>query len=96
VLHLIRPKATALFYLLRGREITLPGCDELKAKLSNERENSDHTRQPDSLKCSLKLTYMSVRKANRKSHLNTKRLYDRKAKLRGFEPGDLVYLYNSA
>jgi hypothetical protein len=76
--------------------MTLPGCDELKAKLSKERGNSDHTHQLDSLKCSLKLTYMSVRKANRKSHLYTKRLYDCKAKLRSFELGDLVYIYNSA
>jgi hypothetical protein len=74
----------------------LPSCDDLKAKLSKERENSDHTRRLDSLKSSLKLAYESVRKANRKSHLNNKRLYDRKAKLRSFEIGDLVYLYNPA
>jgi hypothetical protein len=33
-------------------------------------------------------------KANRKSHLNNKRLYDKRAKPREFEVQDLVYLYN--
>ena len=34
-----------------------------------------------------------VNKANRKSHVNNKRLRDRKAKLLKFEVGDVVYLY---
>jgi len=34
-----------------------------------------------------------VNRAHRKSRLNNKRLRDRKAKLRKFEVGDLVYLY---
>jgi hypothetical protein len=37
-----------------------------------------------------------VKKANKKSHLKNKRLYDRKAKLRSFQTGDIVYLYNPA
>ena len=84
------------FYLLHGREMTLPSSDDLKAKLSKEVESSDHTHRLENLKSSLKFAYESVRKANRKSHLNNKRLYDRKAKLRSFEIGDLVYLYNPA
>ena len=36
-------KGYSPFYLLRGREITLPSCDDLKAKLSEERENSDYS-----------------------------------------------------
>jgi hypothetical protein len=34
--------------------------------------------------------------SNRKSHLNNKRLYDKRAKPREFEVQDLVYLYNPA
>ena len=81
------------FYMLHGREMTLPCSDDLKAKLSNEVENSDYTRRLERLKSSLKLAYESVRKVNRKSHLNNDRLCDRKAKLRSFEIGDPVCLY---
>jgi hypothetical protein len=35
-------------------------------------------------------------KNNKKSHLNNKRLSDRKAKIRSFVKGELVYLYNPA
>ena len=84
------------FYLLHGREMTLPSSDDLKAKLSKEVGSPDHTHRLENLKSSLKFAYESVKKANRKSHLNNKRLYDRKAKLRSFEIGDLVYLYNPA
>ena len=84
------------FYILLGREMTLPSNDNMKAKLSKELENSNHTRQLQSLKSSLKLAYESVRKSNWKSQLNNKISYDRKAKLRVLEIGDLVYLYNEA
>ena len=84
------------FYLLHAREMTLPSSDDLKAKLSKELENYDNTGLINSLKYSLKLAYESVRKKNRKSHLNKKRLHDRKAKLTSFEMGDFVYLYNPA
>ena len=50
--------------------------------------------QLESLKYSLKLAYESVRKANRKSHLNNRRIYDRKARPRSFKIGNLVYLNN--
>jgi len=48
------------------------------------------------MKASLKLAYKLVAKANRKSHQNNKRLYDRRAKVRNFKENDLVYLYNPA
>jgi len=38
----------------------------------------------------------ALQKVNRQSHLNKKRLYDRKAKLRSFQLEDIVYLYNPA
>ena len=73
--------------------MTLPSSDDLKAKLSKDVNNSDHTRLLDNLKSSLKLVYHSVKKANRKSHLNNNILCDRKAKLRSSEIGEL---YNPA
>jgi len=44
----------------------------------------------------LKLAYQQVARANKKSYLNNKFWYDRKAKQRKFEVNDLVYLYNPA
>jgi hypothetical protein len=74
----------------------LPSSEDLKGKLTPEVRNSDHSHRLETLKSSLKLAYQSVKKANRRSHLNNKRLYDRKAKPRSFDIGDLVYLYNPA
>jgi hypothetical protein len=84
------------FHLLLGREMTLPSSDDLKAKLSKDVKNSDHTRRLDNLKSSLKLVYQSVKKANRKSPLNNKMLCDGMAKLRSSETGELVCLHNPA
>jgi hypothetical protein len=81
-------------HLLLGREITLPSNNDLKAKLSKDVKNSDHTRRLENLNSSLKLVYQSVKKANKKSPLNNKMLCDRKAKLRSSEIGELVCLYN--
>jgi hypothetical protein len=80
-------------HLLHGREMILPSTDDLKAKLSKEVKDHDHAKRLQNLKFSLKKAYQFVKKNNRKSHLNNKRLYDRKAKLESFEIGDLVYLY---
>jgi hypothetical protein len=79
------------FYSLHGREMVLLGNDNLKAKIASE--NPDHKRCLENLKSSLKLAYRAVARANRKSHEN-KRLYDRKATVRRFEAGELVYLHN--
>jgi len=80
------------FYLLHGREMILPNHANLKAKVTAE--NPDHKQRLESLKSSLKLAYETVAKANKISHQNNKRLYDRKAKTRHFKVDDLVYLYN--
>jgi len=72
----------------------LPNQDDLRAKISAK--PLDHNQRLKSLKASLRLAYKSVRQANRKAHQNNKRLYDRRAKLRSFEAGDQVYLYNPA
>ena len=70
----------------------LRSSDNLKFKISQE--NPDHKRRMESFKSSLKLAYQAVAKANRTSHRNEKILYDRKAKSRYFQVGDLVYLHN--
>jgi len=61
-----------------------------------DKENSDLEYRLENLKSSLRLAYKSVKKANKWSHLNNKRLYDRKAKQRNFQLRDIVYLYNPA
>ena len=81
------------FFFLHGREMILPSQDNLKARVSGE--NLDQKRLKN-LKTSLKTAYKSVAKANRMSHRNNKKLYDRKAKLRNFQVGEFVYLYNPA
>ena len=83
------PNTTTAFspyYLLHGREMVLPNSNDLKAKVPTE--NSDHDSRLENLKSSLRLAYKLVKKANRKSHLKNKRLYDRRAKLRSFRTGD--------
>jgi hypothetical protein len=82
------------FFLLHGREMTLPGSENLKAQLPKGNFNPD--RRLENLKSSLKMAYKLAAKANEKSHQRNKRLYDRKAKLRKFQVKDLVYLYNPA
>lgn len=84
------------FFLLHGREINLHSSEDVKAKLTKEVRNSDHSHRLEIVKSSLKLAYQSVKKTNKKSHLKNKRLYDRNAKRRSFDIGDLVYLYNQA
>jgi len=72
----------------------LPSTDNLKARLP--KDNTDEDQRLENVKLNLRLAYRVAAKANRKSHLNNKRLYDRKAKPREFEVQDLVYLYNPA
>jgi len=82
------------FYLLHGREMPLPNSDNLKARVS--REKPDNHQRLENLKASLNAAYKYVNKSNKKAQENNKRLYDRRAKLRKFKVGDLVYLYSPA
>jgi hypothetical protein len=50
----------------------------------------------DNLKSTLRTAYKTVRENNYRSHLTKKRYFDRKAKERIFEAGDIVYLFNLA
>ena len=78
------------YYMLHGREITLPNSDNLKAKVSSE--NPDQNSRLKNLQSSLKLAYQQVARANKKSYLNNKFWYDRKAKQRKFEVNDCLSL----
>jgi hypothetical protein len=82
------------YYLLHGREMTLPNSDNLKVKISTE--NPDQNSRLKNFQSSLKLAYQQVARANKKSYLNNKFWYDRKAKQRKFEVNDFVYLYSPA
>jgi len=74
--------------------MVLPSTKNLKACLP--KDNTDEDQRLENLKSNLRLAYKLAAKANRKSHLNNKQLYDRKAKPWEFEVQDLVYLYNPA
>jgi len=78
------------YYLLHGREMTLPKSDNLKAKVSSE--NPDQNSKLKNLQSSLKLAYQQVARANKKSYLNNKFWYDRKAKQRKFEVSDFIFI----
>jgi transposase InsO family protein len=79
------------FYLLHGREMSLPGNDNLKAKVATKARDIDQ--RIESLKATLRSAFRSVKQANKKSHERNKKYHDRRAKHREFEIGDLVYLY---
>jgi hypothetical protein len=70
----------------------LPSEDDLRAKTSQT--PLDHSQRLQNLKASLRLAYKTVKQANRKSRQRNERLYNRKARLRNFHAGNLVYLYN--
>jgi len=82
------------FYLFHGREMQLPGNDNLKARFVQESTSLD--RCIENLKSSLRMAYKEVAKANRRAHQRNKRFYDREANARYFEENDLVYLYTPA
>jgi hypothetical protein len=64
-------------------EMTLPNRNNLKAQIT--RQTSYHSQRLGSLKPGLKPANKIVFKANRKTHLNNKRLYERKATLGSFK-----------
>jgi len=72
--------------------MTLPNSHNLEAKILTETPDQNSTLK--NLQSILKLAYQQVARANKKSYLNNKFWYDRKAKQRTFEVNDLIYLYN--
>ena len=76
------------FHLLHGREMQLPGNDNLKARCLTE--NSSQDSRLERLKVSLRTAYKLIEKANNSSHQRNKKFYDRKAKARSFEVNDPV------
>ena len=82
------------FFALHRLEMEIPGNDVLKARVVTE--NPDLNRRLESLKANLKTAYKLAAEANRKTQKANNRLYDRKAKERHFNIGDMVYLYRPA
>jgi hypothetical protein len=82
------------FYLLHGRKMSLPVNDNLKAKVATNAHDIDQ--RIESLKASLRSAFKSVKWAIKMLHQKNKKDHDRRAKHRGFEVGDLVYLYKPA
>jgi len=77
------------FYLLHGREITLPNSESLRAQLPQD--NPSHEERLEHLKSNLNLAYKLVAKANRNSHRRNNRYYDRKGKPRQFTINELLF-----
>jgi hypothetical protein len=73
--------------------MNLPTQDDLRAKLPEKLQNSEHATRLENLKFSLKKAYEVVKENNRKSHEKNKENYDKKAKERNFEIGEVVYLF---
>ena len=82
------------FFLLHGREMSLPSNEELNAKVESTDQNIKQ--RIDNLRTSLKQAYKAVNEASRKSQKRNKKHYDRRAKSRSFAYGDYVYLHNPA
>ena len=76
------------FFLLHGRDMTLPSNENLKAKLS--KADAKLCERMDKLKPSLKQAYKSAKIASKASHQNNKKYYDQRAKPRSFEVADFV------
>ena len=74
----------------------LPTSHHLRAKLSPSVRGTDYATKLENLKSTLRTAYKTVRENNYRSHLTNKRYFDRKAKERIFEAGDIVYLFNPA
>ena len=60
------------FYLLHGREMQLPGNDNLKARCPTENSNQDG--RLEQLKARLPTAYKLVAKTNKSSHQHNKKL----------------------
>jgi len=80
------------FFLLHGREMTLPSNENLKAKIPITDRNLKQ--QMERLKASLRQAYKEVSVAKRQAHQTNKSYYERRAKRRDYKTGEWVYLYN--
>jgi len=81
------------FYLLHGREMPLPTCEDLKAKIS--KEIPSHSHRLENFKASLRSAYKLVRGANG-DIIKTRSIMIAKSNFEKAEVNDLVYLYKPA
>jgi hypothetical protein len=81
------------FFLLHGREMVLRTSQDLRVKLTSEVRETYYAHRLENLKSTLKSAYKIVRENSRKSHDTNKGYYERKAKERSFQPGEIVYVF---
>jgi hypothetical protein len=84
------------YFSLHGLEMVLPTLQELRAKVTPELRGTEQEARLENLKSTLRKAYKLVRRNNGKSQQVNKRYYERRAKMRKFEVGDIVYLFNPA
>jgi hypothetical protein len=77
-----------------GREVVLPSDQQLKAKLDPSLRDTDAAFRLENLQVSLRRTYKIMGANIKKSYETNKKYYDRKATVREFEYGAIVYLHN--
>jgi hypothetical protein len=82
------------YYLLNGREMILPTSHDLRVKLTPDVRETEYAQRLEHLKSTLKSACKTVRENSHKSHATNKRYYDRRAKEKTFQIGDIVYLHN--
>jgi hypothetical protein len=76
--------------------MALPNSYNLKDRLNSDDGNVDYDKRVEDMKSNLRPAYKLVKIAYKRSHLNKRRIYDRKAKQRNFQVGYIFYLYNPA
>ena len=64
------------YYMLHGREMSLPTMQSLRAKLSIDIRDSEHGPRLENLKSRLSTAYELATEQGRRSHATNKRYYD--------------------
>jgi hypothetical protein len=82
------------FFLMHGREMTLPSNEDLKAKV--DKANTSLKQCMAKLQASLKAAYKATGRANNVAHRKNKFYYDCCAKQQEFKVYDSVYLHTTA
>jgi hypothetical protein len=72
----------------------LPTSQDLRAKLMPDVRETEYAHRLKHLQSTLRSAYKTVQENNRRSHATNKQYYDRRAKERSFQVGDVIYLYN--
>jgi len=76
------------YYMIHGREMTLPTLQSPRVKLSNDVRDSGHGPRLENFKSRLRTAYEIAIEQCCRSHGTNKRYCDKHAKHRAFEVGD--------